>query len=185
MKKILNMAMVLCLLASLLLMTSCENALAESSVHKNEKVSALDFTINTKMGVRYGERCAMFTYQNNSAYKLTDFTLTLKPKDNLTETEIEELYALIQKEYRASDSEMEMVKQYGIDVLSIEMWCYDDVLAGAESESEEIEGPFGDLESLDQLNYFEEDILEFTYVDENGDTNTVYYDYINKTYTHD
>lgn len=182
-----------CVLLFVMLFASCGDA--EKDIHKNEKVSIEELELKVKPDIYEGYRCALFSYKNNSDYKINSMRIIFKAKDDLTEIEIKEARKLIKKDIKMGNNGVTRFDAIDkLDLSEVYFSVYlDEAKKGKKSKGET--GYWCEIATSDNREvvaiitdvnfrkYFEEDIAEFTY-EENGETHTVYYDYVNKTYIH-
>ena len=146
-----------------------------------EKVNIEDIAWTVDEGVVDGERYVLLNYTNSSNYTLTNFEITFKEKNGVTEKEKVKFYSDIQKKLEASDDDMEEFKNRSISMHA----KTDRVVNPSESVSNVncyYYGGYTYLKDIEHYNLVEPDIATIKYIDEDK-IFTVYYDYGSKKYS--
>lgn len=175
----------LCLvLAIIVLVLLFQNSTDEPLYDKNQKINARDIPWEVKMGVtEYGDRALMINFTNNSDYTIKEISLELTMLNNIKSEELESFYSYIANEYELSDDDLSELKSRG---LTMSTWIYlleDEYLKPGESVEDAICYGYKYIKTMDYYHLFQPDMLEIVYLDELGEEHTVFYDYINRTYS--
>lgn len=181
MKRILKIMFIIFIGVFPFMLTSCKNP------HKDQKVSIKDLDWKVELGVLNGKKYALFSFTNNSDYVIHELKIEHTPTKKLKGNRLDEFYQYFQQEYNVPDDEMDWLKEEGylrIDANIYEIYS-DPIKPGETSEYNECVyyGMYRVL-NMDYYDMFEPNTAIIKYED-NGMLYTVYYDFINNSYTHD
>ena len=179
-----SLSFVMFLFVALFSLVGCGNG-DNPKYDKNQKVNAGDVPWEVSMGINdYGDRALMIKFTNNSKYVITELSLEFTLKDNLKDKELEEFYSYLAREYDLDSEEKEELMSYGVTMdASVYMWDEEDYLQVGDTIEDSLNYGYMYIRTMDYYDYFKPDIYKIEYLDENGKECTVYYDYINRTYS--
>ena len=147
----------------------------ENKSSSSEKFDFAGIEWGVKNGLVEGDRMPVFGYENNTGYDITEFNLSFKVKDDISEDEVTAFDTLKKK---AKDMEKEPLE------LTIDATTTRYVKSGESVENLPInlDGTIQYFTEYDAYELFEPDRLSIVYVDGNELYNA-YYDFINEETT--
>lgn len=171
----------------------CENSEATDNFISSEKtdksdnntekqeINIEDIAWRVDEGIVDGDRYVLLNYTNNTQYTISGFEITFKEKAGITEEEKSAFYSDIQKKFKASDKDMEELKNRSISMHAET----DRIVNPSESVSNANCYYYGGsfyLKNINHYNLVEPDIATIKYINEDK-IFTVYYDYGSKKYS--
>ena len=176
-KKGICLSLLIVVLAIVLAACSGGNS-EQGSEKKSNGTGKFDFSgiaWGVKNGLVEGDRMPVFGYENNTGYDITEFNLSFKVKDDISEEEVTAFRTLKEK---AKDMEEEPLE------LTIDATTTRYVKSGASVENLPInlDGTVQYFTEYDAYELFEPDKLSIVYIDGNELCNA-YYDFLNEETT--
>lgn len=155
-----------------------------SSCGDNHKIDIDDISWEIKMGINYLEdSVAVVEYTNNTQYTITNISLSFSLKSNNSESDLNEYYAYLAKEYKFSDEDLQKIKDDGITMKSSLDLDEGEYFEPGKTIEDTINYGYTFIYTTEYCDLFEPNMFKITYIDENGLECRVYYDYINDAYT--
>lgn len=178
------MALVLCFTMCLV---GCNNSVSpeKTEAPKAEKsgIDISDIDWNVDEGVIDGERYVLLNYINNTQYTITSFKLKFKERSGITEEEKTNFYTDIQKKLKATDSDMDSLKNKPIAIRAETERIVEPHESVSNVNCYYYDGAFY-LKDISHYQLVEPDIATIKYIDSDKII-TVYYDYGSKKYSSD
>lgn len=183
-KKVKRFTILAVILSMAVCLAGCGSSETTNNLGSNaakEKISIEDISWNVDEGIVDGDRYVLLNYTNNTQYTITNFEITFKEKVDITEEEKAIFYSDIQRNFDASNEDMEDLKSRPIS-----MHAETDRVVNPRESATNINcyyyGGFFYLKNINHYNLVEPDIATIRYIDD-GKIFTVYYDYSSKKYS--
>lgn len=176
------MALVLCFTMCLV---GCNNSVSteksESSKAEKSGIDISDIDWNVDEGVIDGERYVLLNYNNNTQYTITSLKIRFKERADITEEEKTSFYADIQNKLKATDSDMDDLKNKPIAIRAETERIVEPHESVSNVNCYYYDGAFY-LKDISHYKLVEPDIATIKYIDSDKII-TMYYDYGTKKYS--
>lgn len=155
-----------------------------SSCGEKQKVDVDDVPWEVKMGVNYLERSAVVVkFTNNTEYTITELSLNFSMKDNISEDDLSDYYSYLAEEYNYTEEDINKLKEKKITMRASVNLEEDEYLSEGDTYEDSLLYGYTFIYTMDYYDLFTPNMYKIVYIDENGQECTVYYDYINETYS--
>lgn len=190
MKKIMKAYAIFAIILSMVLcFAGCSNSEKsnESASNNNQENTAKqninieDIAWSVDEGVVEGDRYVLLDYTNNTSYTILEFKITFKERKDITEEEKTNFYTDIQKKLKATDSDMDSLKNKPIAIRAETERIVEPHESVSNVNCYYYDGAFY-LKDIAHYQLVEPDIATIKYIDSDKII-TVYYDYGSKKYS--
>ena len=152
-----------------------------SSTETDIKIEDIDWKVS--QGIIDNQRYVLLSYTNNSKFTVSDFEITFKEKEDVTEEQKTKFYSDVAKEFGFSDKDMDELKDKEISMHSTS----DEVVDPGKSVKNVYcyyYNGYYSVKNMDHYKLVEPDIATIKYINDDK-IYTVYYDFKSKSYSID